>query len=144
MPISIKIVDPNSLGDSTIASAIAGADFVIDATRQGGIVIKDIANPKTNLPRTPTATEMRTATVVRSSAVAAEVLELRGGTIKLVAGSATVMTKLAGGAQQIFLSNMLGGGTPGALYVTGRTAISFTIASTSGSDTSTVAWKFES
>lgn len=63
------------------------------------------------------------------------------GAATLVAGSATVSTTAVTATSRIFLTSQADGGTPGWLRVSGRTAAtSFTITSSSGTDTSTVAW----
>lgn len=63
------------------------------------------------------------------------------GTAVLVAGSAVVSTTAVTANSRIFLTNQLLGGTAGFLRISARTAAtSFTITSSSGSDTSTVAW----
>lgn len=63
------------------------------------------------------------------------------GTATLVAGTVTVSTTAVTANSRIFLTIQSNGGTVGAVYVSARSAgTSFTITSTSGSDTSTVAW----
>jgi hypothetical protein len=65
----------------------------------------------------------------------------RSGTVTLTAGAATVTTSLVTANSQIFLTAQNTGGTPGTLRVSARTAgTSFTITSSSGTDTSLVAW----
>lgn len=66
---------------------------------------------------------------------------LRMGTATLVGGTVTVANTSVAANSRIFLTAQSVGGTAGALAVTARTAgTSFTITSTSGTDTSTVAW----
>ncbi|MFJ8041220.1 hypothetical protein ACIRBX_12010 [Kitasatospora sp. NPDC096147] len=63
------------------------------------------------------------------------------GTTALAAGTATVTTTAITATSRVFLTAQTPGGTPGALYVQTRTAgTSFTVKSTSSTDTSTVAW----
>lgn len=63
------------------------------------------------------------------------------GTATLVAGTVTVSTTAVTASSRIFLDNQSLGGTAGFLRVSARTAgTSFTITSSSGTDTSTVAW----
>jgi hypothetical protein len=63
------------------------------------------------------------------------------GTATLTAGSATVSTTAVAANSRIFLTSNTDGGTPGWLRVSARTAgTSFTITSSSATDTSTVAW----
>lgn len=65
----------------------------------------------------------------------------RRGTVVLSAGAATVALPSVTAATHIHLTIQAPGGTVGAVYVFSRTAgTSFTIHSTSGTDTSTVAW----
>jgi hypothetical protein len=65
----------------------------------------------------------------------------RVGTATLAAGTVTVSTTAVTANSRIFLTAQTTGGTPGALRVSARTAgTSFTITSTSGTDTSQVAW----
>ena len=64
-----------------------------------------------------------------------------GVTGAMTAGAITVSTTAVTATSRIFLTAQTTGGTAGALRVSARTAgTSFTITSTSGSDTSTVAW----
>lgn len=63
------------------------------------------------------------------------------GVATLTAGSVVVSNNLVTTTTRIFLTCQTPGGTPGALYVAARTAnTSFTITSTNGADTSTVAY----
>jgi hypothetical protein len=63
------------------------------------------------------------------------------GTATLTAGSATVSTTAVAVNSRIYLTSNIDGGTPGWLRVSARTAgTSFTITSSSATDTSTVAW----
>lgn len=63
------------------------------------------------------------------------------GTAVLVAGTVTVSTTAVTATSRIFLSIQAGGGTIGTPRVSAKTGgTSFTITSTSASDTSTVAW----
>lgn len=63
------------------------------------------------------------------------------GTAVLVAGTVTVSTTAVTANSRIFLTNQAAGGTPGFLRVGTKTAgTSFTIVSSSNTDTSTIAW----
>lgn len=63
------------------------------------------------------------------------------GTATLVAGTVTVSNTSVTANSRIFLTSNADGGTPGFLRVSARSAsTSFTITSSSGTDTSTVAW----
>jgi hypothetical protein len=65
----------------------------------------------------------------------------RLGLATLAAGSVVVATTAVTAASRVFLSVQTPGGTPGFLSASARTAgVSFTITSSSGTDTSTVAW----
>ena len=64
------------------------------------------------------------------------------GTAVLVAGSAVVANTSVGANSRIFLTSQVDGGTPGFVRVSTRTAgTSFTITSSSGTDTSTIGWE---
>ncbi|MER2511505.1 MAG: hypothetical protein ABTQ25_03630 [Nitrosomonas ureae] len=63
------------------------------------------------------------------------------GVVTLVGGSAVVANETVTANSRIFLTAQVGGGTPGFLRVSARTAgTSFTITSSSGTDTSDVAF----
>ena len=63
------------------------------------------------------------------------------GRATLVAGAATVATTSVSAASEVFLTCQTPGGTPGFLRVSARVAgTSFTITSSSGTDTSVVGW----
>ena len=63
------------------------------------------------------------------------------GVATLVAGSSVVSNTSVTATSRIFLTSQADGGTPGFLRVSARTAsTSFTITSSNGADTSTVAW----
>ncbi|MFE9003093.1 hypothetical protein ACFYOY_13270 [Streptomyces sp. NPDC007875] len=84
--------------------------------------------------------DFRIATAGRGLMVA-EGSNAKMGRATLVAGAATVSTTAVTASSEIFLTNQALGGTAGFLRVSARTAgTSFTITSSSGTDTSTVAW----
>ena len=63
------------------------------------------------------------------------------GTAVLAGGTAVVTNTSVTATSRIFLTNNVAGGTPGWLRVSARTAgTSFTILSSSNTDTSTIAW----
>lgn len=63
------------------------------------------------------------------------------GAVALASGSATVSTSLVTGSSRIFLTSQSDGGTPGWVRVSSRSAgTSFTITSSSNTDSSAVAW----
>lgn len=65
----------------------------------------------------------------------------RSGVSTLVGGTVTVANTSVTATTRIQLTSQADGGTPGFLRVSARTAAtSFTITSSSGTDTSTVAW----
>lgn len=65
----------------------------------------------------------------------------RMGVATLVAGTVTVANTSVTATTRIMLTPQTGGGTPGFLRISARTAgTNFTITSSSGTDTSTVAW----
>lgn len=87
-----------------------------------------------------TGADVRIATAGRGLMVA-EGSGAKMGTATLTAGTATVSTTAVTANSRIFLTNQALGGTAGFLRVSARTAgTSFTITSSSGTDTSTVAW----
>jgi len=63
------------------------------------------------------------------------------GRAVLSGGTVTVANTSVAANSEIFVTGQIPGGTPGACNISGRTAgTSFTITSTNGADTSTVAW----
>lgn len=65
----------------------------------------------------------------------------RMGTATLATGTITVNNSSVTSNTRVFVTSQVDGGTPGWLRVSGRTAgASFTITSSSASDTSTVVW----
>jgi len=72
----------------------------------------------------------------------AEGANARQGTSVLVGGTVTVANTSVTAFTRIFLTSQVDGGTPGFLRVSSRVnGTSFTIQSSSGTDTSTVAWE---
>lgn len=87
-----------------------------------------------------TTADVRIATAGRGVMVA-EGSNAKMGATALTAGAATVSTTAVTANSRIQLTSQVDGGTPGFLRVSARTAgVSFTITSSSGTDTSTVAW----
>lgn len=63
------------------------------------------------------------------------------GVATLVAGTVTVTTNKIAANSRVFVSRQTAGGTPGDVGVSARTpGTSFVLTSTSGTDTSQVAW----
>lgn len=88
-----------------------------------------------------TATDLDIVTAGRGLRVA-EGSNAKQGTAALTAGSAVVANTSVTATSRIFLTSNADGGTPGWLRVSARTAgTSFTITSSSGTDTSTVAYQ---
>jgi len=72
----------------------------------------------------------------------AEGANAKQGTAVLVAGTSTVADTSVTASSRIFLTSNLDGGTPGFVRVSARVAgTSFTITSSSGTDTSTIAYE---
>ncbi len=72
----------------------------------------------------------------------AEGSNAKQGTVALVAGSKVVANTSVTASSRIFVTSQADGGTPGWLRITARTpGTSFTITSSSGTDTSTVAYE---
>jgi hypothetical protein len=66
---------------------------------------------------------------------------LKHGTVTLVGGTATVSDATITASTRILLTSQSDGGTPGWLRVSSRSAgVNFVISSSSGTDTSTVAY----
>ncbi|MGW1949049.1 hypothetical protein ACWCRC_32595 [Streptomyces sp. NPDC001940] len=87
-----------------------------------------------------TTTDLRIATTGRGLQVA-EGTNAKMGVGTLVAGTVTVANTSVTANSRIFLTCQTPGGTPGFLRISARTAgTSFTILSSSGTDTSVVAW----
>ena len=81
-------------------------------------------------------------TVAGSGLQIAEGSNAKQGTAVLVAGTVTVANTSVTANSRIFLTCQVPGGTPGFLRISARTAgTSFTILSSSGTDTSTVAYE---
>lgn len=88
-----------------------------------------------------TTADLRIASIGRGLEIA-EGSNAKMGLATLVAGTVTVSTTAVAANSRIFLTAQSTGGTAGALRVSARSAgTSFTITSTSGTDTSTVAWQ---
>lgn len=69
------------------------------------------------------------------------VKRIKHGFVSLVAGTATVSESTVTSSSRIMLTTQSPGGTPGWVHVSARTdGVSFTVLSSSGSDTSIVAW----
>lgn len=92
-----------------------------------------------NVVQVPTSISVSGASTMGSAGTS--ITRVRHGVATLTAGSVTVSDSTVTANSRIFLDSQSGGGTPGWLRVSARTAsTSFTITSSSGTDTSTVAW----
>ena len=90
---------------------------------------------------TTTTTKALNASGVGGGVSIKEGTNARMGTAVLVAGAATVANTSVTANTRVFLTSQVDGGTPGFLRVSTRTAgTSFTITSSSNTDTSTVAY----
>lgn len=93
------------------------------------------------LPILTTDNDLAIATAGKGLQVKEGANAKQGITAAMTAGSITVSTTAVTANSRIFLTAQNTGGTAGALRVSARVAgTSFTITSTSGTDTSTVAW----
>jgi hypothetical protein len=79
--------------------------------------------------------------VSSTSGYLSQSVDCRTGAVNLSGGKATVSSPWVTSVSRIFLSNTHAGGTPGFVYVSARLDGSFTIQSTSASDTSRIAWQ---
>ena len=90
--------------------------------------------------RVPSVGGLQILTVGKSLGIK-EGTNAKMGTATLAAGTVVVSTTAVAANSRIFLTGNADGGAPGWLRVSARTAgTSFTITSSSGTDTSTVAW----
>lgn len=104
------------------------------------VVLDPAAFARTSGGYTAISADVSIATAGRGLKVA-EGTNAKMGRSTLVAGTVTVNTTAVAAASEIFLTCQTPGGTPGFLRVSARTAgTSFTILSSSGTDTSVVAW----
>lgn len=135
-PVAVDVVT----GDLTYEGAVTAATV----TATGTLTLR-----KTGQPDVPLDNFGGVACVSAPLAVVTVGAGLRvaeGGNAKmgvatLTAGAATVATTAVAATSRIFLTCQTPGGTPGFLRVSARTAsTSFTITSSSGTDTSIVAW----
>ena len=132
-------------------SAIAGANVSVGSTAAAGGTVSFLNGPS----QANTWTIDASGNLIANSATGGYLelgrlgqgLRLRSGsnaqagTAVLVAGTVTVSSTNLGSTTQILLTSQVDGGTPGFLRVTAKVpGVSFTITSSSGTDTSTVAY----
>lgn len=148
--ISGNIASQPATSGSTILSSNVAAGDAFDRMRitgAGNITIgSGSAARDVTLGRTAantlglTNTDLDIVTAGRGVKVA-EGANAKMGTSVLVAGSVVVANTSVTANSRIFVTSQVDGGTPGFLRVSTRTAgTSFTITSSNGADTSTVAW----
>jgi hypothetical protein len=95
----------------------------------------------TNLASVANSTSHLTASMVGTGLAVKEGGDAKMGAAVLVDGVAVVANKTVMATSRIFLTSNADGGTPGFLRVSTRVVgVSFTITSSSNTDTSTVAW----
>lgn len=141
-----------SLGFGKVANA--GLVNMADTTIKGRAVGAGLGDP-TDLNATQAATVLAAGTFPSLTVAGNITLTTAGnkilikeganasmGTATLVAGTVTVNNTLVTANSRILLTAQNTGGTPGALRISARVAAtSFTITSTSATDTSLVAWQ---
>jgi hypothetical protein len=89
----------------------------------------------------PTRAETDTDFMAKALPKVTEGSNAKMGVATLVAGAATVANTSVTATSRIFLTSQADGGAPGSLRVSARVAgTSFTITSSSGTDTSTIAY----
>lgn len=117
---------------------VSGAQY--DPTKTFGTLTKltgDRAASGTNTD----ITELSAAAGVKIGSAGVALKRLRFGTAVLVGGTVVVSDANVTATSNIQLTSQVNGGTPGFLRVSARSAgVSFTILSSSGTDTSTVGW----
>jgi hypothetical protein len=79
-------------------------------------------------------------TVTQAGGYESRTISPRSGKVTLSGGTATVSSPWAFPASLIYLTNISPSGTPGTPYVSSRGTGSFTIESTSSTDSGTIAW----
>lgn len=124
------------------AGVVTAADTILTAINKlnGNIALKaNAASPA--LTGTVTSTGSMQFTAIGTGVQVKTGTNAKIGTAVLVAGTATVANTSVTANSRIFLTSNTDGGTPGWLRVSAKTAAtSFVITSSSGTDTSTVAW----
>lgn len=136
--------NPNAVGVQWTADVIAGDTVNVTAwnTTDGTI---DFASGTLKVwvqkSFTTSANNNGTVSATANTSFINTKVTKTSGTAVLVGGTVVVGTADVTANSRIFLTGAVPGGTPGAVNVSARTpGASFTITSTSGTDTSTVAW----
>lgn len=155
----IRITNQLAGGSGLNVISAAAADILLSARQNGdaftririgsdgaisfgpGTVTRDVTLSRTAANQLSVATaDLRVATAGRGLMVA-EGTNAKSGAIALIAGTITVANTSVTATSRIQVTSQADGGTPGFLRVNARTpGTSFTITSSSVTDTSTVAW----
>lgn len=132
-PGTLTISPPSGTGNAATGGSIgfatpdAGASGTTPQTRTTKVTISKVGN--------------LVLTTAGQGLQLKEGSNARMGTAVLVGGSVTVANTSVTANSRIFVTSNADGGTPGSLRISARSAgTSFTITSSSGTDTSTVAW----
>lgn len=140
---------PSASGNNTLAINVAGTDvndrfrLLGTGSQEFGIgsSARDTTWGRTGTAQIGSIDSDIAATLAGKGFRVKEGTNAKMGTATLTAGAATVSNTSVTATSRIFLTSNADGGTPGFLRVSARTAgTSFTITSSSGTDTSTVAW----
>lgn len=122
-------------GSTNNFNYVSGGGYTLLDTQQG----VDLSQITTKLGSVTTSLDLTTA---GTGLKVAEGSNAKQGTATLTAGSKVVSNTAVTANSRIFVTSNADGGTPGWLRVSARTAgTSFTITSSSGTDTSTVAYE---
>lgn len=140
---TLELTVSNGTAWNAIGAASGGAFFVVSGSSQGisfGSTGFRLANNQSN------GIEVTNGSLgvsnPGSGLIIKEGANCKQGTATLVAGAATVANTSVTANSRILLTSNADGGTPGWLRVSARTAgTSFTITSSSATDTSTVAYQ---
>jgi len=150
--IDATLTVPVNLQAGATANPVFGASVVGDAfnrveLRAGGTIAfgAGASSPTTTLTRVGAQLQTNVPfdlNNVGSGLQVAEGANAKQGTAVLAAGSSVVANTSVTANSRILLTSNLDGGTPGFVRVSARTAgTSFTITSSSGTDTSTIAYE---
>lgn len=121
------------IANENFTTTAAGTRVVIQATPNGTTSPQDILSVS--------GTGVVANNSLRVGANGVSISRIRHGTVALTAGTVTVADVNVTATSRILLTSQTDGGTPGWLRVSARSVgVSFTITSSSGTDTSTVAW----
>lgn len=138
-----------AITDIQLASTCIGTEIDSPVAQGGSVLTIDLGSATfttlTAMPPAANVSYLNTGTyqaVLSGGLQVKEGSNAKQGTAVLVAGSSVVANTSVTASSRIFLTSNADGGTPGWLRVSARTAgTSFTITSSSATDTSTVAWE---